>query len=49
LILERKVVNCVELKLEKSVGAMYAGIQLKLEESIKEVYSEVRESFYRVN
>jgi hypothetical protein len=41
---ERKVVNCVELKLEKSVGVEYSSIQLKLE-SIKEVISEVRERF----
>jgi hypothetical protein len=27
LLLERKVVNCVELKLENSVGAKYSSIQ----------------------
>jgi hypothetical protein len=42
---ERNVVNCVECKLENSVGVKYSSIQLKSEESIKEVYSEVRESF----
>jgi hypothetical protein len=44
-MLERKVINHVELKLEKSIGAEYSSIQLKLEKSIKEVFSEVRESF----
>jgi hypothetical protein len=40
-MLEGKVVNCVELKLEKSVDAEYSSIQLNL----AEVFSEVRESF----
>jgi hypothetical protein len=44
-MLEGRVVNCVELKLEESVGAENLSIQLKRKQAIKEVISELRESF----